>query len=319
MEFKDYYKILGLDRKASEADIKKAYRKMARKYHPDVSKEANAEERFKEVGEAYEVLKDPQKRTAYDRLGANWKMGEEFRPPPDWQQKDTNFYGGGYTNADASQFSDFFESLFGGLGGGGANFRQGGRRTGFHARGEDMHSKIEISLKEAYQGSERTLQLQVPEVNASGQMTTKLKTIRVKIPVGVAEGQQIRLKGQGGPGVGGEAGDLYLEIKIAKHPSYSLVGRDIYFNLPVSPWEAALGSTVVAATLGGKIELKIPSGSQTGKKLRLKGRGLPGKQAGDLYVIIQIFTPPATTEEAKQLYQEMASKLPFNPRVGMED
>lgn len=317
MKFKDYYEILGLNRTASETEIKKAYRKMARKYHPDVSKEANAEERFKEVGEAYEVLKDPQKRSAYDRLGANWKMGEDFRPPPDWQQKDTRFYGGGYTSADASQFSDFFESLFGGLGGG-ASFRQGGRKAGMHVRGEDIHSKIEISLEEAYHGGERTLQLQVPEVTSSGQMTAKVKTIRVKIPAGISEGQQIRLKGQGSPGMGGEPGGLYLEIKIAKNPRYSLAGRDIYFNLPITPWEAALGATVVASTLGGKIELKIPTGSQTGKKLRLKGRGLPGKQAGDLYVIIQIFTPPANTEEAKQFYREMANKLPFNPRVGME-
>lgn len=314
MKFKDYYKVLGLDRNATDAEIKRAYRKMARKFHPDVSKEPNAEERFKEVGEAYEVLKDPEKRASYNQLGENWKTGQDFRPPPDWDNS-SQFYGGGFTQGDASQFSDFFESLFGG--GRSRSARQGRQRGGFRVPGEDIHTSMEISLEDAFHGADRLIQLQMPEVNSHGSVVRQVKSIKVKIPAGVANGQQIRLKGQGGMGYGSEPGDLYIEIKIKKHHLYSLVERDIYLNLPITPWEAALGASVVAPTLKGKVDLKIPKGSQSGKKMRLKGQGLPGKNPGDFYVILVIHTPPADTETAQKLYHEMAKTLPFNPRADL--
>lgn len=323
MQYKDYYQVLGVARDASEEDIKKAYRKKARQYHPDVSKEKDAEERFKEVGEAYEVLKDPQKRAAYNQLGANWKMGEDFRPPPNWnEQAQPHFRQGGYTDVDPSEFSDFFSSLFGGGAGFNAGFSgaNGRRRNagGFQSKGEDLRSKLEISLEDAYHGSEQSLQLQVPEVSPEGYVTQKIKTIKVKIPAGIADGQQIRLKEQGAPGINqGENGDLYLEIKIATHPLFTLVAKDLYLNLPVTPWEAALGASIHVPTLKGKIDLKIPAESQTGKKLRLKGLGLPGKIPGDFYIILQIVNPPVNNEAAKTLYKEMAEKLAFNPREGM--
>jgi curved DNA-binding protein len=256
MKFKDYYEVLGIQRNANDADIKKAYRKLARKYHPDVSKEANAEEHFKEVGEAYEVLKDPQKRQAYDQLGANWQTGQEFHPPPNWHQG-TQFHDDKFSEADASQFSDFFENLFGGGGG----FHQQRRSSrGFQMRGEDVHASMTISLEDAFHGHEQTFSLQIPELDSHEQIKNRIKTIKVKIPVGVADGQQIRLKGQGSPSFsGGESGDLYIEIKIAKHRLYSLIGKDIYLNLPITPWEAALGSSIVVPTLKGKIDLKIPA------------------------------------------------------------
>lgn len=321
MKYKDYYEILGIDRKAAEGDIKKAYRKLARKYHPDVSKEADAEERFKELGEAYEVLKDPQKRQAYDQLGSNWQEGEQFRPPPNWGDN-VHFTGGPFRTEDISGFSDFFESLFGGGGFGGAGGFGGGRvrqrrpqQRAYGRKGEDLHSKITIDLKDAFHGAARTIQLQVPEVNPYGQIETKLKTIKIKIPKGVTERQKIRLKGQGSPGVGGgQSGDLYLEIHIKKHPYITVEKKNLTLHLPITPWEAALGASVKVPTIDGKISLKIPAGSQSGKKLRLKGRGLPGQTAGDLYIVLQIMTPPAKTEKAKAFYHEMAEKMPFDPR-----
>lgn len=318
MEYKDYYQILGVDRKANADDIKKAYRRLARKYHPDVSKEHNAEEKFKDVQEAYEVLKDDQKRSAYDQLGSNWKAGQDFRPPPGWEQ---HFYTeqdmGGF-GEDLGGFSDFFANLFGG---GRASARRGGFSRedfgGFKQRGSDQHAKVLITLEEAFKGTQKTIQLQVPEVGPGGQVSYKIRTLKINVPVGAYSGQQLRLGHQGAPGIGGgPAGDLYLEIDIEPHPFFSLEGKDIYLTLPVTPWEAALGAEIRVPTLGGKVGLKLAPGSQGGQKLRLKGRGMPAKNGtpGDQYVILQIHVPTATNEEQKNIYKRMSELMPFNPR-----
>lgn len=307
MEFKDYYRILGVERGATQDEIKRAYRKLARKYHPDVSKEPEAEARFKEVGEAYEVLKDPEKRAAYDRFGADWKAGQDFRPPPDWDQG-FEFSGGGFT--DAGEFSDFFESLFG-------RSASGGRRgAGFRARGQDHHARIAVSLEDAYQGATREITLQHPELDAEGHVTTRSRTLRVGIPRGVTAGQRIRLAGEGSPGLGGgPAGDLYLEVAFQPHPHFRAEGRDLHLELPVTPWEAALGTAVKVPTLGGAVELKIPAGSQGGRRLRLRGRGLPGSPPGDQYVTLRVVVPPAENPQARELYERMARELPMQPRA----
>lgn len=309
MKFKDYYAILGVPRDASQDDIKRAYRKLARKYHPDVSNETDAEEKFKAVGEAYEVLKDPEKRAAYDGVGQNWQQGQDFQPPPDWEQR-FNFSGGGFTDADLGGFSDFFESLFGR--GGRGPF---GDRGGFQSKGRDEHAKVTISLEDAFHGSARTLTLQSPIVDAQGRVTTRTRTLNVKIPKGVTEGQRIRLTGQGASvPASGQPGDLYLEVMFHPHPRFRVEGRDIFLELPVTPWEAALGETVTVPTLAGKVELKIPAGSQSGKRLRLKGRGLPGNPPGDQYATLRIVTPAADTDQAKAFYKRMATEFPMNPR-----
>lgn len=306
MEFKDYYQILGVPREADLDEIKKAYRRLARKYHPDVSKEPEAEQRFTEISEAYEVLKDPEKRAAYDQLGNQWQGGQDFRPPPNWN-RGFEFRGG---FEDIGGFSDFFESLFGA----GARGPRAGR--GSAARpGEDHHATIEISLEDAYHGASRAITLQAPELTADGRVTTRAHSLNVKIPAGIQAGQRIRLSGQGGPGArGGGKGDLYLEVAFKPHPLYRVEGRDILLELPVTPWEAALGSTVTVPTLGGKVDLRIPSGSQSGRKLRLKGRGLPGKPPGDQYVVLRLVTPRADTPAARALYERMAAELPMDPR-----
>ncbi|KAA3630231.1 MAG: J domain-containing protein [Proteobacteria bacterium] len=309
MEFKDYYQIMGVKRDATQDEIKRAYRKLARKFHPDVSKEPDAEARFKEIGEANEVLKDPEKRAAYDQLGANWKAGQEFRPPPEWDQG-FEFHGGGFTEADASQFSDFFESLFG------RGFDHGeARHAGFNARGEDTHTKVMIDLEDAYQGASRTLTLRQTELGRDGRPAMKERTLNVRIPKGVRQGQHIRLARQGGAGIGkGGPGDLYLEVEFRPHPFYHVEGRDVFLDLPVAPWEAALGATVKAPTPTGVVDLKIPAGSATGRNLRLKERGIPGQPPGDLYVVVQIVLPPADSEAAKAAYRHLQEALPFNPR-----
>jgi len=307
MEYRDYYEILGVGRDAGQDEIKSAYRKLARKYHPDVSKEADAEARFKEVGEAYEVLKDPEKRAAYDSLGRNWKEGQNFRPPPGW---DSGFeFSGGFGGGG---FSDFFESLFGaGFGGGRAAGGYGPRPR----RGEDHHARIQITLEDAYHGGSRQVSLNEPQYDAHGQLVNRSRTLQVKIPKGITEGQKIRLSGQGSPGTGGgPSGDLLLEVGFATHPRFKLDGRDVRLNLPLSPWEAALGTRLSVPTLGGEVELKIPAGSQSGQKLRLKGRGLPGTPAGDQYVVLQLQTPPAQSEEDRHFYEEMARRFDFDPR-----
>lgn len=312
-QFKDYYKILGVDRTAAQDEIKRAYRKLARKYHPDVSKEPDAEERFKEVNEANEVLKDPEKRAAYDQLGAEWKAGQEFRPPPEWNEG-FEFRGGGYTDAGPEQFSDFFDALFGG-----ARARPGeGFRRAFRARGEDRHARVLIDLEDSYKGTTRAITLQVPKLTPDGHVTTSEHKLNVRIPKGIRPGQQIRLAGQGGPGMGGgEAGDLYLEVDLRAHPMYRIDGADVFLDLPVAPWEAALGATVKVPTPTGDIDLKVPPDSQPGRKLRLKDRGLPGKEAGDFYVVLQVALPPARSDEARDLYREMEAKLGFDPRANL--
>lgn len=313
MQYKDYYKIMGLSRTASQDEIKRAYRKLARKYHPDVSKEKDAEAKFKELGEAYEVLQDPQKRAAYDRLGTSWKAGEDFRPPPNWDEG-FEFKGGGFAGGDAGAFSDFFEQLFGRAG-----FRPADRgQRGFHARGQDSHAKIYINLEDSFQGATRSITLSAPEMDAQGYVQVKHRSLNIKIPKGIKPGQHIRLAGQGNPGSGGgKAGDLLLEIAFNNHPLYRISETDIYLDLPVAPWEAALGAKIKVPTPEGSVDLKIPPNSRQGSKLRLKGRGLPAKTPGDFFVVLQIALPPANTERAKAIYQKMQQELAFNPRLSL--
>ncbi len=324
MEFRDYYQTLGLARTASADDIRKAYRRLARKYHPDVSKEADALERFKQMQEAYEVLKDPKKRAAYDQLGANWKQGEQFRPPPDFgsgfdfgQARRGRAQSGAHGPAGAAgydfegneQFSDFFSTLFGG---GEQPFASGGgRRRG----GRDQHAAIELDLEEAHRGAIRNITLQ--QAAAPGQSPSE-RTLRVTVPAGVTEGQSIRLTGQGEPASGrGRAGDLYLTVHIRPHRNLELDGRDVKLTLPVAPWEAALGATLTVPTLGGPVELRIPAQSQTGSRLRLRGRGLAGEPPGDQYVMLKVVLPPADTPAARELYERMKQELAFDPRAGL--
>ncbi|MDH3279838.1 MAG: DnaJ domain-containing protein [Gammaproteobacteria bacterium] len=317
MKFKDYYEVMGVNRDATQDEIKRAYRKLARKYHPDVSKQADAEERFKEVGEAYEVLKDPEKRAAYDQLGANWKAGQDFQAPPDWDAG-FEFTGGGYTGGfgdDAGAHSDFFESLFG-QGFRGAGPAGPGSRGGFHVGGTDHHAKVLIDLDDAMNGATRSISLRVPEVDARGHVTTRERVLKVNIPKGVKQGQHIRLAGQGNRGIGeGKPGDLYLEIEFNPHSIYRVEGRDVYLDLPVAPWEAALGASIKVPTPAGPVDMKIKPQSANGSKLRLSGRGIPGKPPGDLYVTLQIALPPATTDKAKEIYRDMRQALDFNPRA----
>ena len=319
MEYRDYYKILGVERTATADEIKKSYRRLARKYHPDVSKEKDAEARFKEVQEAYEVLKDPEKRAAYDQLGSNWKSGEQFRPPPDWASG-FEFRGGprqrragsGEEVFEDEQFSDFFSSLFGG-GGAGPFAGAGARRS---RAGRDHHARIEIDLEEAFGGTTRTLELKRPVLKDDGTLELKPHTVKVTIPSGVTEGQLIRLAGQGEPGPnGGRPGDLYLEVHIRPHRLFQLEGRDVTLTLPVAPWEAALGGPVKVPTLAGPVEMSIPAGAQSGQKLRLRGRGLPGQTPGDEYVLLKVVLPRANSPEARALYEEMRQKLAFDPRA----
>ncbi|MCS3902610.1 curved DNA-binding protein [Methylohalomonas lacus] len=305
MEYKDYYKILGVDRDADADTIKRAYRKLARKYHPDVSTEADAEDRFKEVQEAYEVLKDPDKRQAYDQMGNDWQGGQDFRPPPGWENQRQEWH---FSDADlgGGDFSDFFESLFGGG-------RQQGRSAKF--RGQDQRARLRISLEDAYHGATRSITLNVPETDDQGRVRQQPRELKVRIPAGVTAGQHIRLRGQGGQGFGGgQAGDLLLEVEFEPHPQFQVDGRDIHLDLPIAPWEAALGGKVPVPTLGGQVNLSIPAGSQTDKQMRLKGRGLPGKPAGDQIVRLRIVTPPANSDTVRQLYEQMRDQTAFDPR-----
>jgi curved DNA-binding protein len=309
MEYKDYYKILGVGRDADEAAIKRAYKKLARKYHPDVSKERDAEARFKEINEAYHVLRDKEKRKAYDQLGSQWHQGQEFHPPPGWESHFRQ--GGGFSAEDLGGFSDFFSEVFGGRHGGDFHYE----RRDFRMRGQDLHATIEITLEEAYTGTTRTLTLQAPDIGEQGQVQQRMRQLNVQVPQGVREGQHIRLAGQGGPGMGGgQAGDLFLQVMFSPHPHFHAEGRDIFLDLPLAPWEAALGAKLKVPTLGGRVEMQIPAGSQSGRKLRLKGRGLPGHPAGDQYIVLHIEAPPANSEAARAFYQRMAAELPFNPR-----
>ncbi|HBR95823.1 MAG TPA: cytochrome C biogenesis protein [Gammaproteobacteria bacterium] len=317
MKFEDYYKMLGVERDASQDEIKKAYRRLARKYHPDVSKERDAEERFKEIGEAYEVLRDDEKRAAYDQLGPNWKQGQDFTPPPGWGDG-ANFSGGFSGGGGASAFSDFFESMFG-RATGQSGFHSsdfGGHAGGFggqaqSARGQDQHASIQIDIEDSYQGASKTLTLK-----GSGQAgADQPRKLKVRIPKGVREGQKIRLAGQGGAGVGqASAGDLQLEVHFRPHRWYRVDSSDVYMDLPLTPWEAALGATIDVPTPEGRVGVKIPPGAEQGKKLRLRGRGLPGRQAGDFYVVLQLTLPKADSPQAEALYARMQEELAYNPR-----
>ncbi len=306
MKYQDYYKILGVERSATDAEIKKAYRKLAGQYHPD--KATGDENKFKEISEAYEVLSDKEKRAMYDQLGANYQNGQQFQPPPGFDDMFAGGQGGG--------FSDFFESLFrggGGFGGGGFGGGFGGQR--YAQKGEDQRVKIFVTLEDAVNGNERTLNLQIPEADNQGRITQRSKQIKVKIPPGIKQGQRIRLAGQGAPGFGGGAnGDLYIEVDLQAHPLYKVKEEDVYLDLPLTPWEAALGTKVQVPTLKGAVNMSIPAGTQSGAKLRIKGRGL-GKTPGDQYVVVQIHIPPVHDEATKAFYETMAAKMPFNPRT----
>jgi curved DNA-binding protein len=286
MQFKDYYETLGVTRGADAEEVKRAYRKQARKYHPDVSKEKNAEEKFKNVQEAYEVLKDSEKRAAYDQLGRDYRSGQQFRPPPDWSQR----FGqsGGQRFSDVNGFSDFFSSLFGGTGG-----------AGGYAQPETVGGEIEVSVEEAFSGTRRRV-----TINENG----RARPVDVQIPAGVTDGQALRIGGVG-------RGALIMRIKLRAHPIFTLQGKDVQIELPLAPWEAALGAKVAVPTLGGTVELTIPAGAQSGQKLRLRGRGFPGTPSGDQLVNIKLVTPAAATPEAKEAYERMRREFNFNPRA----
>ncbi|MDO9225725.1 MAG: DnaJ C-terminal domain-containing protein [Pseudomonadota bacterium] len=315
MDFKDYYQALGVARDATAEEIKKAFRKLARKYHPDVSREKDAEARMKDVNEAYAVLSDPEKRAAYDQLGRNYRPGQDFQPPPDWDAG-FEFSGGGYSPREAADFSDFFAELFGRMGGANSGgFSAGGRHAAYHARGEDHHAKVMLDIEDAFTGATRQISLRAPEMDAQGRVVLRSRTLNVKIPKGVREGQVIRLAGQGAPGMGGGgAGDLMLSIHFKPHPRFRVDGRDLHLTLPVAPWEAALGAIVAVELPGGQVKVRIPEGAQSGKQLRVRGKGIPGEPPGDLLLDIQVRLPPANTARARALYETMAKELAFDPR-----
>jgi len=307
VEYRDYYKTLGVPREATIDEVKKAYRKLARKYHPDVSKEADAETRMREVNEAYAVLSDTEKRAAYDQLGRGYQPGQEFRPPPDWDAG-FEFSGPGRSGAEAADFSEFFAELFGRMG----RTERGGA---FRMRGEDHHAKVLLEIEDAYAGAVRQISLRVPRIDAQGRMTVDTRTLNVKIPKGIHDGQIIRLAGQGAPGMGdAKAGDLLLEVQFRPHRRYRVDGRDLHVALPVAPWEAALGAVVPVEVPDGRLQVRIPPGAQGGRVLRVRGRGIPGEPPGDLLLEIRVVLPAATTAKAKELYETMARELAFDPR-----
>lgn len=313
MEFKDYYQILGVKKSATSDEIKKAYRLMARKYHPDVSKEPDAEEKMKAVNEANAVLSDPEQRAAYDQLGKGQQANQDFRPPPNW---DTGFEYSGTGANSAQDFSDFFSDLFRHTQ---QNQNNEGRAQHNSPRqGQDRHAKIVIDLKDSYLGTSKNIELQTPTVDAQGRVSLKHHTINVKIPKGVKQDQMIRLIGQGDVGShGASAGDLYLQIHFSDNTQYRVDGKDVYETIPITPWEAALGARIKIPTPSGLLEVKIPPNASNGQKLRLKGQGIPSKVAGDLYIELSITLPKADSAQAKALYEEMAEKLAFNPRQSL--
>jgi curved DNA-binding protein len=320
MEFKDYYATLGVERSATQDEVQRAYRKLARKFHPDLNKAGDAEARFKEVGEAYKVLKDPERRAAYDAVGKGATPGQDFEPPPDWDSG-FEFSGSDFGSADAMSGSDFFEALFGARSGRGGAGRAGARpRAGGAMRGEDHHARIVIDLADAYRGARRTLSLRMPVLDAQGHVVLQERQLEVSIPAGVREGQHLRLAGQGSPGIdGGPAGDLYLEVGFAGDTRFRVEGRDVYVDLPITPWEAALGATVGALTPDGPVELGIPAGSSSGRKLRLRGKGLPGSPPGDLYAVLGIVAPAPRNDQDRAAYAALARQFAdFDPRRAQE-
>lgn len=323
MQYKDYYKVLGVPKTATAEEIKKAYRKLVRKYHPDLSKESDASDKTAEVNEAYAVLSDAEKRQAYDTLGsqayaAGGAGGQGFRPPPGW---DESFHFSSSNDARNGHFSDFFEQFFG-RGAQSRQAQQGGR--GYHGdpmamHGSDQHAQIELSIADAYHGTEQILVLHSTEVNEHGELVNREYKNQVKIPKGVFEGQHIRLAGKGQPGIGGApAGDLLLEVKFKADKRWRAQGRDVYQRLPLAPWEAVLGKAIDVVTPAGKKQVKIPAGFKAGSKLRLKGLGIPAKTAGDLYLELEIVVPAVKTEQERQAFEALERLYPgFNPRHGM--
>jgi len=329
IKYKDYYEIMGLPRTATQDELRKTYHKLARKYHPDVNKSKDAEARFKEVAEAYEVLGDPDKRKRYDELGQDWHSGQEFRPPPGWENVHFEYQGQpgrrggqrGFSAEEMGGFSDFFESLFGGGGmggmggmGGGMHFEEddfGGGGRHYH-RGEDHEAEVTISVEEADRGGKKSIALQVTEMDARGRMQRRTKTYEVRIPAGVTDGARIRLAGQGGEGVGG-AGDLYLRVRLAPHDIFKVTGHDVEVVVRVAPWTAALGGKVTVPTLGGRASLAIPAGTQSGQRIRLRGKGLGGK--GDLYAVVQIAVPKRLTSKERELFEQLARTSSFDPEA----
>ncbi len=312
MKYKDYYEILGVPRDASAADIKKAYRRLAHKYHPDVAKEKNTEAKFKDVAEAYQTLKDPEKRAAYDNLGRH-RPGEEFSPPPGWGDGQ-EWAGSGFSFEDID-----LSDLFGQMGGGFGRRGFGGRGANVPIPGEDFEVTAAVTLEDAFRGTEMELNLSIPEYDAQGRLRRVPHLVRARIPKGVAEGDRLRLAGKGGKGLhGGPNGNLYLNIALQPHPLYRVAGHDLYIDLPLAPWEAARGATVEVPTLAGSVNLKVPPGTSSGRKLRLGGRGLPKRKegAGDLYAVAQIVVPENAAGAELKLYDELAKASKFNPRAG---
>ena len=314
MKFKDYYSILGVERSVGEDDIKKAYRKLARKFHPDVSKDPKGEEKFKDVAEAYQTLKDPGKRAAYDRLGSH-VPGQDFQPSPDWGRDFGAQFKEGQTSFDDIDLSDLFAQFGGGSRGG-----RGGANTRRPIPGEDFEVTAQISLEDAYRGTKVALNLSVPEYDEHGRMRRAERTFQARIPKGATDGQRLRLRGQGGKGHhGGRDGDLYLNIKLHPHALYRVDGHDLYLDLPLAPWEAALGATVEVPTLAGAVNLKVAPATNNGQRLRLAKRGLPKPGAagdeGDLFAIVQIVMPPELSERERALFKELAESSTFHPRA----
>lgn len=312
MKYKDYYAVLGVEKTATQDEIKRSYRKLARKYHPDVNKGEGAEDKFKEIGEANDVLSDIEKRAAYNQVGQGYQPGQDFTPPPNWSAG-FEFTGAG-PSQQAEGFSSFFEAMFGG-----ARTPRGHReQTQFNARGEDHHARVLIELEDAINGGTQMIVLKAPELGPDGRVYLKERKLKVKIPKGIQEGKHIRLKGQGMPGIGqGSAGDLYLEITFNPHALYRVDGKDIYLDLPITLWEAALGGSVKAPTPKGSVDLKTPANSKQGKKMRLKGRGLPANSPGDLFILLNIVNPEAKTAKEKAIFQSMAETFTFNPRANL--
>jgi len=311
MDFKDYYKILGVEPTADDKAIKTAYRKLARKYHPDVSKEKDAEAKFKDASEAYEALKSADKRAEYDELRKYGQHGQPFQGPPGWQSR------GGYSGGeDQGDFSDFFSSIFGARGDG----FSGGQRRSTGRKGQDVEMQLSVFLEETLSTESKQISFQVPQYDASGRhVSNTVKSLNVKIPSGVTDGERIRLKGQGAPGIGGGAnGDLYLIVKFAPHPKFEVEGENLVITVPVAPWELALGTEVAVPTLTGKINLKVPAGSQNGQRMRAKGHGLlnKGGQRGYLFIQLKVVMPKEASEEVLGLWKALADSAAFDPRKG---